>query len=147
MDTILPGLDRPIRIDRPRLPAVLPTSMRPRGHVADGQAVCLPNGVPGPSASTACGATVASRSALVSGPLADAFGIRAAVAVVGTLTGASGLVVAARMRGTDHLRPGPPAQSSAASPTSCRPEVAPTISTGFHTTTWHKGSWLHFTSS
>jgi MFS family permease len=54
--------------------------------------------------------------ALLSGLLADAFGIPAAVAVVGALTAASGLVVAARMRGTDHLRPGPPAQSSAASP-------------------------------
>jgi MFS family permease len=42
--------------------------------------------------------------ALLSGLLADAFGIPAAVAVVGALTAASGLVVAARMRGSDHLR-------------------------------------------
>jgi MFS family permease len=54
--------------------------------------------------------------ALLSGLLADAFGIPAAVAVVGALTAASGLVVAARMRGTDHLRPGLPVESSVASP-------------------------------
>jgi len=41
--------------------------------------------------------------ALLSGLLADAFGIPAAVAVVAALTAASGLVVAARMRGDDHL--------------------------------------------
>jgi Major Facilitator Superfamily. len=40
--------------------------------------------------------------AMLSGVLADAFGIPAAVGVVGALTAASGLVVAARMRGTDH---------------------------------------------
>ncbi|HZK36811.1 MAG TPA: MFS transporter, partial [Aeromicrobium sp.] len=40
--------------------------------------------------------------ALLSGLLADAFGIPAAVAVVAALTAASGLVVAVRMRGTDH---------------------------------------------
>ena len=39
--------------------------------------------------------------ALLSGLLADAFGIPAAVAVVAALTAASGLVVAVRMRGTD----------------------------------------------
>ncbi len=40
--------------------------------------------------------------ALLSGLLADAYGIPAAVAAVALLTAASGLVVAARMRGTDH---------------------------------------------
>lgn len=40
--------------------------------------------------------------ALLSGLLADAYGIPAAVAVVAALTAASGLVVAVRMRGTDH---------------------------------------------
>jgi MFS family permease len=54
--------------------------------------------------------------ALLSGLLADAFGIPAAIAVVGALTAASGLVVATRMRGTDHFRPGPPVESSVASP-------------------------------
>jgi MFS family permease len=43
--------------------------------------------------------------ALLSGLLADAFGIPTAVAAVAALTAASGLLVAARMRGTDHLRP------------------------------------------
>ncbi|TFC83983.1 MFS transporter [Cryobacterium cheniae] len=42
--------------------------------------------------------------ALLSGLLADAFGIPTAVAVVAALTAASGLVVAVRMRGDDHLR-------------------------------------------
>jgi len=42
--------------------------------------------------------------ALLSGLIADAFGIPAAVAVVAALTAASGLVVAVRMRGDDHLR-------------------------------------------
>ncbi len=42
--------------------------------------------------------------ALLSGLLADAFGIPTAVAVVAALTAASGLVVALRMRGDDHLR-------------------------------------------
>jgi len=46
--------------------------------------------------------------ALLSGLLADAVGIPAAVAVVAALTAASGLVVAARMRGDDHRRPGLP---------------------------------------
>lgn len=41
--------------------------------------------------------------ALLSGLLADAFGISTAVAVVAALTAVSGLIVAARMRGTDHL--------------------------------------------
>jgi hypothetical protein len=54
--------------------------------------------------------------ALLSGLLADAFGIPTADAVLGALTAASGLIVAARMRGTDHLRPGPRVQSSVASP-------------------------------
>ena len=40
--------------------------------------------------------------ALLSGLLADAFGIPTAVAVVAALTAASGLVVAVRMRGDDH---------------------------------------------
>ncbi|WP_427018983.1 MFS transporter [Pseudarthrobacter sp. P1] len=40
--------------------------------------------------------------ALLSGLLADAYGIPAAVAVVAALTAASGIVVAIRMRGTDH---------------------------------------------
>ena len=40
--------------------------------------------------------------ALLAGVLADAFGIPAAVAVVGALTGLSGILVAVRMRGTDH---------------------------------------------
>ena len=40
--------------------------------------------------------------ALLSGLIADAYGIPAAVGVVAALTGASGLLVAARMRGTDH---------------------------------------------
>ena len=40
--------------------------------------------------------------AILAGLLADAFGIPAAVAVVAALTAASGLVVAVRMRGTDH---------------------------------------------
>jgi len=42
--------------------------------------------------------------ALLSGLIADAFGIPAAVAVVAALTAASGLVVAVRMRGDDHIR-------------------------------------------
>ena len=41
--------------------------------------------------------------ALLSGLIADAFGIPAAVAVVAALTAASGLIVAVRMRGTDHI--------------------------------------------
>ena len=40
--------------------------------------------------------------ALLSGIIADAFGIPAAVAVVAALTAASGILVAIRMRGTDH---------------------------------------------
>ncbi|TFB88772.1 MFS transporter [Cryobacterium sp. TMT1-3] len=40
--------------------------------------------------------------ALLSGLIADAFGIPAAVAVVAALTAASGLLVAVRMRGDDH---------------------------------------------
>lgn len=40
--------------------------------------------------------------ALLSGVLADAFGIPAATAAVALLTAASGVVVAVRMRGTDH---------------------------------------------
>ena len=52
--------------------------------------------------------------ALLSGILADAFGIPAAVALVGVLTAASGLLVAVRMRGTDHLRAAPPLESSLA---------------------------------
>jgi len=52
--------------------------------------------------------------ALLSGLLADAFGIPTAVVVVGALTAASGLVVAARMRGTDHLRARQPIESSVA---------------------------------
>jgi MFS family permease len=43
--------------------------------------------------------------ALLSGIIADAFGIPAAVAVVGMLTAASGALVAVRMRGTDHRTP------------------------------------------
>lgn len=43
--------------------------------------------------------------ALLSGLLADACGIPAAVATVGALTAVSGIVVAARMRGTDHTAP------------------------------------------
>ena len=42
--------------------------------------------------------------ALLSGLLADAYGIPVAIIVVAALTGASGLVVAVRMRGTDHHR-------------------------------------------
>jgi MFS family permease len=52
--------------------------------------------------------------ALLSGLLADAFGIPAAVALVGALTAASGLVVAARMRFADHLRAALPVESSLA---------------------------------
>jgi len=44
--------------------------------------------------------------ALLSGLLADAFGIPAAVAVVAALTAVSGLVVAVRMRATDHTTGG-----------------------------------------
>ncbi len=40
--------------------------------------------------------------ALLSGLLADAYGIPAAIAVVAVVTGLSGVVVAVRMRGTDH---------------------------------------------
>ncbi|WP_249777309.1 MFS transporter [Arthrobacter sp. C9C5] len=40
--------------------------------------------------------------ALLSGILADAYGIPVAIAVVAALTAASGLIVAVRMRGTDH---------------------------------------------
>jgi MFS family permease len=40
--------------------------------------------------------------ALLSGLLADAYGIPATVAVVGALTALSGIIVALRMRGTDH---------------------------------------------
>lgn len=40
--------------------------------------------------------------ALLSGILADAYGVPVAIAVVAALTAASGLVVAVRMRGTDH---------------------------------------------
>ncbi|MCY1224258.1 multidrug resistance protein [compost metagenome] len=40
--------------------------------------------------------------ALLSGIIADAYGIPAAVAVVAVLTGVSGVVVAVRMRGADH---------------------------------------------
>lgn len=42
--------------------------------------------------------------ALLSGLIADAFGIPAAIVVVAALTAASGLLVAARMRGNDHVR-------------------------------------------
>lgn len=42
--------------------------------------------------------------ALLSGILADAFGIPPAIMVVAALTAASGVVVALRMRGTDHRR-------------------------------------------
>jgi MFS family permease len=41
--------------------------------------------------------------ALLAGILADAFGIPAAVAVVGALTALSGILVAVRMRGSDHV--------------------------------------------
>jgi hypothetical protein len=41
--------------------------------------------------------------ALLSGLLADLYGIPAAIATVGALTAASGLVVAVRMRGNDHI--------------------------------------------
>ena len=41
--------------------------------------------------------------ALLFGLIADAFGIPAAVAVVAALTAASGIIVAVRMRGTDHI--------------------------------------------
>ena len=41
--------------------------------------------------------------ALLSGLIADAFGIPVAVAVVAALTAASGIIVAVRMRGTDHI--------------------------------------------
>ncbi|MDN4646537.1 MFS transporter, partial [Arthrobacter sp. PsM3] len=40
--------------------------------------------------------------ALLAGILADAYGIPAAVAVVGVLTALSGILVAVRMRATDH---------------------------------------------
>ncbi|HET9349006.1 MAG TPA: MFS transporter, partial [Arthrobacter sp.] len=40
--------------------------------------------------------------ALLSGIIADAYGIQAAVGVVAALTALSGLLVAVRMRGTDH---------------------------------------------
>jgi len=40
--------------------------------------------------------------ALLAGIIADAYGIPAAVAVVGVLTALSGILVAVRMRGTDH---------------------------------------------
>jgi len=43
--------------------------------------------------------------ALLSGIIADTFGIPAAVAVVGMLTAASGALVAVRMRGNDHRTP------------------------------------------
>jgi MFS family permease len=42
--------------------------------------------------------------ALVSGIIADAYGIPAAIAVVAALTAASGVIVALQMRGTDHKR-------------------------------------------
>ncbi|CAN5360109.1 MFS transporter [soil metagenome] len=42
--------------------------------------------------------------ALLSGILADAFGIPVAIATVAALTAASGVIVAVRMRGTDHTR-------------------------------------------
>jgi MFS family permease len=48
--------------------------------------------------------------ALLAGILADAFGIPVAVAVVGALTALSGILVAVRMRGNDHVvraQPGP----------------------------------------
>ncbi|RNL48246.1 MFS transporter [Arthrobacter oryzae] len=44
--------------------------------------------------------------ALLSGIIADAYGIPAAVGVVAALTGASGLIVAVRMRSTDHRAAG-----------------------------------------
>ena len=44
--------------------------------------------------------------ALLSGIIADAYGIPAAVGVVAGLTALSGMVVAVRMRGTDHHRRG-----------------------------------------
>jgi hypothetical protein len=40
--------------------------------------------------------------ALLSGVLADLYGIPAAIAAVAVLTAASGAVVAVRMRGSDH---------------------------------------------
>jgi MFS family permease len=43
--------------------------------------------------------------ALLAGVLADTFGIPAAVAAVGLLTALSGIVVAVRMRGSDHVVP------------------------------------------
>jgi len=43
--------------------------------------------------------------ALLSGVIADAYGIRAAIWVVAALTAASGLLVAARMHETHHRRP------------------------------------------
>ena len=42
--------------------------------------------------------------ALLSGIIADAYGVPAAVGVVGALTALSGIFVAIRMRGTDHHR-------------------------------------------
>jgi len=44
--------------------------------------------------------------AVLSGIVADAYGIPAAVCVVAALTAASGVLVAVRMRGTDHRTPG-----------------------------------------
>jgi len=44
--------------------------------------------------------------ALLSGLLADLFGIPAAIATVAGITAASGLIVAVRMRSGDHRRPG-----------------------------------------
>lgn len=44
--------------------------------------------------------------ALLSGLIADAFGIPAAIAAVAALTALSGIVVAVRMRSTDHRTPG-----------------------------------------
>ncbi|HAP89442.1 MAG TPA: MFS transporter, partial [Arthrobacter bacterium] len=41
--------------------------------------------------------------ALLAGVLADAYGIPVAVAVVGALTALSGILVAVRMRGSDHI--------------------------------------------
>jgi uncharacterized membrane protein YoaK (UPF0700 family) len=40
--------------------------------------------------------------AVLSGVLADAYGLPAAIVVIAILTAASGLVVAVRMRGYDH---------------------------------------------
>ncbi|MDQ3155345.1 MAG: MFS transporter [Actinomycetota bacterium] len=51
--------------------------------------------------------------ALLSGMLADAFGIRTAVAVVAALTAGSGIIVAVRMRGADHLPTTPEATNGA----------------------------------